>query len=481
MKHLHNHLSRIIILITLIQLISCRKDSPASLISMDVLVIPGQSTSGLFWDKPVNSANEISYLIYLDEKLLVSDLSSQSYSLSGLIPEKNYSGRIEAWQAGEKIAEGTFSFTTLADLAPLDFKIREIGASGKEIFLKWDEAEDPEGKEVVYDIVLANETVISGLVTTECKIQNLLPATIYSGKVVARDVNGKHVSTDFRVMTQNADQGTLFHRFIKFEGREREYAWYLPPVYGELPLVIHLHGANGNAWNEIQGNYFNDLANRQQFIHLMPQSLLGTYNGETIYQWNAHDIFSWNDVHFLNQIIDEMAERYTVDLSRVYITGMSNGGFMTYYAMQKMQNRIAAIAPISGLISTNIFVNYSLQRTVPLCYMHGTADPIVYINGSPSADDIIEFWAQQDQIVNPPIVTQLPDLHPEDLSTVTLMTYTGFVPDAEILYYRIEGGGHSIPGIEAGANQDINAYEEIWKFFKRHSYPAHSGVGEWKK
>lgn len=481
MKPLLRLLSGILISIFLIQLQSCSKDSSTSLIAMDVLVIPGQSTTGLFWDKPVSLEADLSYRVYVADKLVVADIRSLSYSLTDLMPETAYSGRVEAWHACEKIAEGSFSFTTLANLAPLTFKIREIGAGSTKLSLKWDAADDPEGMAVVYDIILSNEIVLSGLETTECEIENLLPAKVYTGKVVARDVSGKHISADFKIMTQDADQGTLFHRFIKFEGREREYAWYLPPVYGELPLVIHLHGANGNAWTEIQGNYFNYMANREQFIHLMPQSLLGTYNGETIFQWNAHDIFSWNDVHFLNQIIDEMAARFPLDLSRVYITGMSNGGFMTYYALQKMQDRIAAIAPISGLISTNIFVNYSIQRPIPLCYMHGSVDQIVNINGSPSAAEIIEFWAQQDQISTPPVVTQLPDLHPEDMSTVTLSTYTGFVPDAEILYYRIEGGGHSIPGIEPYANQDINAYDEIWKFFKRHSYPAHSQPGEWKK
>jgi poly(3-hydroxybutyrate) depolymerase len=57
---------------------------------------------------------------------------------------------------------------------------------------------------------------------------------------------------------------------------------------------------------------------------------------------------------------------------------------------------------------------------------------------------------------------------------VTLYQYNGYTMDSEIQYYKIIGGGHSVPGVEPGANMDINAYEVIWSFFSRHSYPGHS-------
>ena len=121
----------------------------------------------------------------------------------------------------------------------------------------------------------------------------------------------------------------------------------------------------------------------------MPQALLGTFNRETIYQWNAHYIFPWNDVALLSYLIDYMYTKYNIDLSKVYMSGMSNGGFMTFFAARDLQYRIAAIAPISGLISANVFANYSLNRPIPLCYMHGTADNIVKIDGFPSAEVIL--------------------------------------------------------------------------------------------
>ncbi|MBK7030633.1 MAG: hypothetical protein IPH45_16135 [Bacteroidales bacterium] len=97
--------------------------------------------------------------------------------------------------------------------------------------------------------------------------------------------------------------------------------------------------------------------------------------------------------------------------------------------------------------------------------MHGTADPIVLINGIPSANDIINFWVGNNECSPIPEVTKLPDLNTSDNSTVTVFHYPGFTSRSEVIYYMIEGGGHSVPGVEPGANMDINAYEEIWSFF----------------
>jgi polyhydroxybutyrate depolymerase len=100
--------------------------------------------------------------------------------------------------------------------------------------------------------------------------------------------------------------------------------------------------------------------------------------------------------------------------------------------------------------------------------MHGTADNIVTMNGNPSLNDVLNLWININGCNSVPEVTELPDLVQDDNSTVTLFRYTGTSDDSEILYYQINGGGHSIPGIEYGANMDINAFEEMWKFFKRH-------------
>ena len=101
--------------------------------------------------------------------------------------------------------------------------------------------------------------------------------------------------------------------------------------------------------------------------------------------------------------------------------------------------------------------------------------------------DVIDAWRDSNNSVGDPIITQLPNLNTGDGSTVTMIQYidgdhyetsSGDNRPAEVLFYRIEGGGHTWPSgmnhpaFLGNVNRDINASEEIWKFFSRHELPA---------
>lgn len=446
--------------------------------SFQVFVIQGVNDASLIWD-PVQGYSDsvVEYELFLNDSLIAGHLKLRTYKILNLSENSEYTVSISAISGNTKVAEQTTSFTTLANQAPRAFSIYEIGIKNNSVVFSWDKSVDPENDSVKYDIYLNNQLKISGITGLSCEITGLNAETNYSGEIIAKDLAGNSQKELFTFRTLKSDKSKLVHRYFKYQGYKRDFAYYLPASYDSsvnLSLVISLHGANGNAWNEITNTDFKTIADRESFILLMPQALLGSFNGETFYQWNAHYIFPWNDVSLLNHLIDYMFTEYRVDLSKVFISGMSNGGFMTFFAARGLQDRIAAIAPISGLISANVFINYSLNRPMPLCYMHGTADQIVRIDSSPSADTIISFFVGNNKCSVTPQVTQLPDINQNDNSTVTLYQYNGYSNDSEIQYYKIIGGGHSVPGVEPGANMDINAFEVIWSFFSRHSYPDHS-------
>jgi poly(3-hydroxybutyrate) depolymerase len=457
----------------------CKKtEESIPLRPMTVQVYEGLTSSTILW-QPIAGYSEpaVEYSIYLNGSLLAGNLKDRTYKITDLKENTTYNGRIEAFADKKKIAEQSFKFTTLQNQPPGEFEIYEISIKNNSLSLRWNQSVDPESSLVVYDVFINDELKSNGLQQQSCEVKNLNPGTTYSGEVAARDTEGNTRKTKFSVKTLTSAKSLLVHKFIEYQGYKRDFAYYIPSSYdslSNLPLVINLHGAGGNAWDEIGYTYFKTIADRENFILLMPQALLGSFNGETYYQWNAHYIFPWDDVSLLDYLIDFMFTKFNADLSKVYLSGMSNGGFMTFFTARPLQERLAAIAPISGLMSTNVYLNYTLTRPVPLCYMHGTADPIVKIDGSPSATDIIALWTANNNCSSPPLVTYLPDLSTTDNSTVTLYQYYGGTPDSEIQYYKIEGGGHSIPGNETGANMDINAYEVIWTFFKRHSYPNHA-------
>jgi polyhydroxybutyrate depolymerase len=68
-------------------------------------------------------------------------------------------------------------------------------------------------------------------------------------------------------------------------------------------------------------------------------------------------------------------------------------------------------------------------------------------------------------------VTELPNINPNDGSTVTVFHYFGPDPNSDVFLYRVNGGYHGVPGIEPGYNQDFNSWEVIWNFFKSHTKP----------
>jgi polyhydroxybutyrate depolymerase len=457
----------------------CKKAEDIEVLpSFQVFVIQGVNDVTLIWD-PVKGYSDsvVEFELFLNDSLIAGHIKLRTYKIVHLSESSEYKVSLSAISGNKKVAEQSVSFTTLTNQAPKAFSIYEIAINNNSVSLKWSKSDDPENDSVKYDIYLNNQLKINGINGLSCEITGLNAGSFFSGEIIARDLVGNSSKEVFTFRTIKNDKSKLVHRFFKYQGYKRDFAYYLPASYDStvnLPLVISLHGANGNAWNEINSTDFKTVADRENFILLMPQALPGTFNGETLFQWNAHYIFPWDDVSLLNQLIDYMFTEYKIDLSKVYISGMSNGGFMTFFAARGLQDRIAAIAPISGLISANVFINYSLTRPLPLCYMHGTADQIVRIDGSPSADTIISFFVGNNKCALNPQVTQLPDIDHYDNSTVTLYQYNGYTMDSEIQYYKIIGGGHSVPGVEPGANMDINAYEVIWSFFSRHSYPGHS-------
>ena len=75
-------------------------------------------------------------------------------------------------------------------------------------------------------------------------------------------------------------------------------------------------------------------------------------------------------------------------------------------------------------------------------------------------DHLYNIMCSQDEIID------FPDIDKSDYSTVSLTKKKGGSYNNEVWFYKVEGGGHDWPG--AWGNQDINASEEIWKFFKKH-------------
>jgi len=254
----------------------------------------------------------------------------------------------------------------------------------------------------------------------------------------------------------------------------RDYIVHLPTGYNAInkyPLVINMHGYTSTASQQQTYSQMNVVADTGKFIVVYPD---GVNNA-----WNAG--FGTNptidDVGFLSAMIDTIKKNFSVDSTKIFSCGLSNGGFMSFRLACELQNKIAAIAPVSGLMSDSTRLFCQNNCPVPLMYFHGTADAVVNYNGAlgyVSVDSTIKIWVGKDGCPQTPVITNLPDINSTDGCTVTKYVYSPGQNSSEVIFFKIVNGGHTWPGAFPVAslgntNQDIKASGEIWNFFRKHS------------
>ncbi|NVO18115.1 MAG: T9SS type A sorting domain-containing protein [Bacteroidetes bacterium] len=263
-----------------------------------------------------------------------------------------------------------------------------------------------------------------------------------------------------------------------FDGVNRTYTYYVPASWSQgkhYPLLLALHGftQTGNQMMTFTG--FNSYADEYNFIVVYPDALMTSWNvgysgGSTA-----------DDVGFLSALIDTMYDGYSIDLNRVYSTGFSNGGFMSYRLACELGNRIAAIASVSGTMVDAALTGCQPQRLMPVMHIHGTSDLVVFYNGglgNASVDEVLSFWRSNDSCASIPGIQNLPDIVQEG-STVQKITWSPCNDSTEVVHFKIINGGHTWPGSvgttgTGNTNRDINASLEIWNFVSRFSLPVNT-------
>jgi polyhydroxybutyrate depolymerase len=176
-----------------------------------------------------------------------------------------------------------------------------------------------------------------------------------------------------------------------------------------------------------------------------------------------------------------------VDGTKIYATGISNGGFMSSRLGCELSNRIAAIAVDAATMeATTIAPSCNPGRPVPAIYIHGTTDPLVpFVGGQMTAGgtaggtilshfQAVDKWISINACSTAPTITDLPDIA-NDGTTITQRIYSGGTNGSEVVSYVILNGGHTWPqgyqylpeAIIGKTSQDMNACEVIWTFFKR--------------
>jgi polyhydroxybutyrate depolymerase len=270
-------------------------------------------------------------------------------------------------------------------------------------------------------------------------------------------------------------------RTILSGGQERCYFLYSPPGRDPaqpVPAVVSFHGFLSNPESHALITGWHKLAAQEGFLVVYPQ---GT---EFPQRWNAGP--GWantaDDVQFFRDILVDLSAVVAVDPSRVYVNGFSNGGGMTQRIGCEAAGQVAAIGSVAGAVES--MEGCSPSRPVPAMVFHGTDDPVVlYDGGEVQYQPLRWLAAALDASPNFVGANWVPawaelngcDPTPEPIAAqgdVEGVHYTGCQDGAEVIFYAVGGAGHTWPGgwpIPGGlgkTSKDIDATEELWRFFQ---------------
>lgn len=227
---------------------------------------------------------------------------------------------------------------------------------------------------------------------------------------------------------------------------QREYVSYVPQNLGsKRPLLISCHGMNQDANYQKGMMDLQPIADTAKFVTVFPEGIDKSW-----------DIGGSRDINYILKIIDVMVEKYDIDPGRVYLSGFSMGGMFTYHAMNKIADRIAAFAPISGYTMGGVTANASV-RPIPIIHTHGTADDVVTFNDVKSN---LNKWIQHNHCPSTAQVTQKYRNAPH----ITRHVWGPGDDGVEVVLMEMANKGHWI-------SNDYNVWtaDEIWKFCSRYS------------
>lgn len=231
---------------------------------------------------------------------------------------------------------------------------------------------------------------------------------------------------------------------LTFGGLQRTYVLHVPPA-PQFGLVINLHGSGMTGADQAALTNYNAVADRFGFVVAYPDGVdLSWADGRGA---SIPDRQGVDDVGFLSALIDRLTRDFAIPPGRVFVTGMSAGGFMANRLACDRADLIAAVAPVAGTLGAG--VPCAPSKPVSVLQIHGTGDAVVPFDGGPmvgrggpseiiSAPALAERWRQADGCPGP-FVAQAAT------GPVQRIDAAGCAGGTEVALVRIDGGGHIWP------------------------------------
>jgi polyhydroxybutyrate depolymerase len=274
----------------------------------------------------------------------------------------------------------------------------------------------------------------------------------------------------------------------------RRYLVAVPPGTspGGRALVVVLHGAGASA-DQVLGLAFPpsplslwlEIAAREQLVVIAPDAGKGGWSD--CFASDAR-VAKKDDVGFVGALMEHAIANYDVDPTRIYLIGVSRGGWMAYAVANEFPQRLAAFSVV--LAGMPPLGRGKMPKTPLSTLIFGcTADPLIHYHGGKpwyalwfaepvrSIEDTVHAWRELAGLPDAPDVAQLATSDARARTSVTRFIWGGKADGLQVGLYRIDGAGHAEPSrlkryprfinwLTGLQNADLEVAEAAWDFFR---------------
>ena len=257
---------------------------------------------------------------------------------------------------------------------------------------------------------------------------------------------------------------------ISSGGLTREFFIHLPEAYSDqippVPVLISLHGGGDYADANMAYSGFRDKADEHTFITIYPQGLL--YEEKNSTGWDT----GVDDIEFIEKVIDWTIDNFNAEPKEIYTAGFSNGAFMAYHIACNLSHKIAAIAPVAGLMGETTYQTCNSIHAMPIVHLHGVQDDVIYIDGGPeylpledngSTEGVVTYWKNINQCNE---FKEQSIQQGQDTSIGTLGIWSNCRDGVEINYWKLDEVGHEWQS-KGDGDDAVNVPSVIWEFLSR--------------